>query len=924
MTSLSQWAASRRELDDCPWPGPRPLTQDENDAFVGREDDVSEFLTRVRQNRLVVLTGESGVGKSSLLNAKLIPTQKRRGRRPVVCKQWPSPSKADVDADEYLKEVIRNEPLNDDSEDNFTISEDDLRPLGVILDEELGQTGLLILDQFEEFIRYQPEMFTRVANWIVNASRRHHAKIVISLRSEYLHRLRMIETQAPTFGYSMMYLDPVTDIESVRRIIRDTPGDKAGKPVDDAAVELLVRYWPDESTSDVDDWIKARTGLLHLQATLYALYSRAQTDAEDRCAPLITPSIVEAFVTEAKRASDELESHGYLFGYGLRKAVELKLNRCRDACKDVALDNTLVEGAMAAAYRMFPHLSSGGFKSDRAALDLAELALDRSIEQLSSGRTRSEMAGLVRDVFDELWSLVGTKDGDGTNSDVDDTTKVGADVDLLTASRRLIAERVGREDFCVDQELGDENGRGYDVKPWESDPRNVSSGPLMGFSPADVLIEELRRVVFAQHWLEETQLVRSSSRDSRKFITLVHDRVGQALELWARSDTIGSRDAPYLLTAAKGRTFRWVNDDREDGDKVIGPRTQWLNLRWRECEVSATFEDVVFVNCDFTGTRFTQCIFKGVTFVNCILDNAMFDSCEIVGKVKPLRTSTDDLAMSSGGFGAQASTIYEMDLSRIATELELREGRPSFVVEVDAAKVAELAAYRTVQSENGGKTVNAVFSKTSGVGAMPWREDYQALLYFPREAGGLAMYGGRLSSLMIRACSFVEDGQLALRFVAGSTLDIVESRGCDVEIAHSSVRGLSITRPVGSPDAEGDHQVTVNVRSTYFTNAWIGHGLTGAATFDNCIVCQLLSLSDPEAFSVRLINDSLGVGVVGEVELLGNSLINENPSRWLETQREPDSNDKDDKERLIDKMLQVDYRSDPAGHVLSRKGNVKH
>ena len=368
-----------------------------------------------------------------------------------------------------------------------------------------------------------------------------------------------------------------------------------------------------------------------------------------------------------------------------------------------------------------------------------------------------------------------------------------------------------------------------------------------------------------------------------------------------------------------------MNEHGDDRNKVMGPRTQWLNLRWRECEVSATFEEVVFVNCDFTGTRFTQCIFKGVTFVNCVLDNAMFDSCEIVGEVKPLRTSTDDVATSSGGHGSQAATtIYEMDLSRISTEPELREGRPSFVVEVDAAKVAELAAYRSAQSEQSGKAVDAVFSKTSGVGAMPWRADYQALLCFPRESGGLAMYGGRLSSLMIRACSFVESGQLALRFIAGSTLDIVESRGCDVEIAHSSVRGLSITRPVGSPDVGRSHQVTVNVRNTYFTNAWIGHGLNGSATFDNCIICQLLSLSDPEEFSVRLINDSLGVGVVGEVELLGGSLINENPSRWLETQREPDLNQKDGKERLIEKMLQVDYRSDPAAHVLSRKGNVKH
>jgi ABC-type sulfate/molybdate transport systems ATPase subunit len=56
------------KLDQCPWPGPRPLVHPEEAySLIGRERDARDFLSSVKQHRLVVLAGESGVGKSSLL-----------------------------------------------------------------------------------------------------------------------------------------------------------------------------------------------------------------------------------------------------------------------------------------------------------------------------------------------------------------------------------------------------------------------------------------------------------------------------------------------------------------------------------------------------------------------------------------------------------------------------------------------------------------------------------------------------------------------------------------------------------------------------------------------------------------------------------------------------------------------------------------
>lgn len=57
---------------------------------MGRTKEARDFVNRVKQHRLVVLSGESGVGKSSLLNARLVPELAKVGFTPLVCREWPS------------------------------------------------------------------------------------------------------------------------------------------------------------------------------------------------------------------------------------------------------------------------------------------------------------------------------------------------------------------------------------------------------------------------------------------------------------------------------------------------------------------------------------------------------------------------------------------------------------------------------------------------------------------------------------------------------------------------------------------------------------------------------------------------------------------------------------------------------------------
>lgn len=56
-----------------PYPGPRPFEQEEQKLFFGREREARELLSLVIAHRAVLLHAQSGAGKTSLLNAGLIP-----------------------------------------------------------------------------------------------------------------------------------------------------------------------------------------------------------------------------------------------------------------------------------------------------------------------------------------------------------------------------------------------------------------------------------------------------------------------------------------------------------------------------------------------------------------------------------------------------------------------------------------------------------------------------------------------------------------------------------------------------------------------------------------------------------------------------------------------------------------------------------
>jgi len=66
-----------------PWPGLMPFTEDAQAFFHGRDAEAAELLRLIKREPLTVLFGQSGLGKSSLLNAGLFPRLRQEDFLPV-------------------------------------------------------------------------------------------------------------------------------------------------------------------------------------------------------------------------------------------------------------------------------------------------------------------------------------------------------------------------------------------------------------------------------------------------------------------------------------------------------------------------------------------------------------------------------------------------------------------------------------------------------------------------------------------------------------------------------------------------------------------------------------------------------------------------------------------------------------------------
>ncbi|MBX7209950.1 MAG: hypothetical protein K1X78_16655 [Verrucomicrobiaceae bacterium] len=286
-------AIPQRQVDaDHPWLGLESFTEATRKFFFGRDAEIADIFIRTRENPLTVLYGRSGLGKTSLLGAGLIPKLKLEGYRPVLIR---------------LRYERTDIPLVDQMKDAFGTASTDvphpsypnLPSLWELLHHiPTRPTNLptappvLIFDQIEELFTLGQRaeridevraLFTELADVIENrppaalkdrftADRRlvrdydlapTPLRVVITLREDYLSHLEAWKRTLPSLMRNRMALHLLNGPQALDAVFK--PGQMEGRRlVDEDTAARIVRFVAGRDSDVPLDEIDAVPPLLSL------------------------------------------------------------------------------------------------------------------------------------------------------------------------------------------------------------------------------------------------------------------------------------------------------------------------------------------------------------------------------------------------------------------------------------------------------------------------------------------------------------------------------------------------------------------------------------------------------------------------------------------------------------------------------------
>lgn len=773
-----------------PWPGPRPLTEaDGSHALVGRDRDLSEFLGKIYASKLIHLHGASGVGKSSLLLAGMIPAMRREGYVVAVCRDWDIEPVENGEAfDAFLARALHHS-LPEPDQAKFSADTDFFWDLS-----DLGGRGVIVLDQFEEFVRHHRGRRDQVFRWIADVFHNMDLHIVLSYRSDAKTLFDPINRNPKIINPKAQELLPVSDAagSDLIRLAQSTSGQA---PIEDAAADLVHAAWLAGRLVDQEG-----VGLLHLQALLYVLYLSAGQQ-----------TIRETHVHELFARSHVKDPAG-IMSHVLEEAANRRLEMARSAAEAVGMDAYMVAGVARCLAEIVPRLSSGGFKVELEATSLALAVLHDDVEHCvdiidgereafpsDESPRRQLIRHLVARFTSGAMGSVLAPDGGTLLAAGRDEVVAAADSSLRLGSQRWEAMRA----------VGDHGG--------------VVAGPLSGLGPMDMLLEQVRRFSWALVWLNQLNLARISGEQGRSTsVTLVHDGFGEPLSRWS-TDYLERHAtwALWSLSLPQGESHDWANTayQAELCGTAEEPRVH-VNVGLRgNSLLNADLSNAVFVNCDFRGTLFLRCSFDAVTFLNCRLDGALFSECAVKARVNADTAVTD-----------RHEAALDSDDDVLDAPVYLLRGHPDLA--------ATMSAYRDDGSEGA-----FLFSPEPGLPATP-TSDMQAGRAWQGAMRGLVIQGSRLSALTFRSTTFHDGASVVFARVRGSGLDLaeltVQDQSGDSTVSDPAFRFFgSALRHVAFTGQVDPRRATIEVDSCSVAQWWVGSGISGRMSISNSSVGQL-------------------------------------------------------------------------------------
>jgi hypothetical protein len=252
------------------YPGSKPFTIEYKDLFYGRENDIDDLSKYVSTEKLTILYGKSGLGKSSLLNVGIIPRFEseyqffhisvRFGNFTEFSKKTP----VELFLEKITITEISSTFIDDIENENISLWQY-FKNLQLQFSDKKG--FLLTCDQFEELFTYPSglqEFITQFAELLSNRMPKQfrktlqrklkenpdllneeqiefleqeiNLKVVISIRSDKLSLLNQLSESIPNILRNCYELKPLTNEQAIDAII------KPAKKAEDVYISQVFNY----------------------------------------------------------------------------------------------------------------------------------------------------------------------------------------------------------------------------------------------------------------------------------------------------------------------------------------------------------------------------------------------------------------------------------------------------------------------------------------------------------------------------------------------------------------------------------------------------------------------------------------------------------------------------------------------------------
>ncbi|MCP5104846.1 MAG: hypothetical protein GY950_15780, partial [bacterium] len=222
--------------------GLRPYEEQNREFFFGREEERDIIIDKLLSNRLTLLFAASGVGKSSLLQAAVIPQLKRPDQDNldvVYYNDWLSSPVAEL-KNETLRMLEKRGKLSAGLTLNKNVP---LHDFFHICSAFASDPLVVVLDQFEEFFQYHRykddfQQFVREFSRCIKAKDT-SVVFVISMREDYAMELNVLKEYLPTNLFANFFRLEKLEKKKAEEAVR-LPVERLGFSYEEKLLEELL------------------------------------------------------------------------------------------------------------------------------------------------------------------------------------------------------------------------------------------------------------------------------------------------------------------------------------------------------------------------------------------------------------------------------------------------------------------------------------------------------------------------------------------------------------------------------------------------------------------------------------------------------------------------------------------------------------